>query len=180
MRAEQQLRSMTENESRKMNHEAALKGECRCGRIHFQVTALPLITMACHCTGCQRMSASAFSLSAAVPSDAFSITQGEPVLGGLRGELQHFFCDYCMSWLFTRVGGFESIVNIRVTMLDDPSRFPPFIETYTTEKLPWATTPAVHSFPQFPPIEDYEDLARQYASSVSARRADAGGDVLDR
>jgi hypothetical protein len=115
------------------------------------------------------MSASAFSLSAAIPSNAFSITQGEPVIGGLRGAVHHFFCDYCMSWLFTRIDEVESFVNIRVTMLDDPRPFPPFIETYTSEKLPWASTPAVHSFPQFPPLEAYEGLAREYASHVRAQ-----------
>lgn len=151
-----------------MNSEfAVLRGECRCGRVRFEVTAPPIITMACHCTGCQRMSASAFSLSAAIPSDAFSITQGEPVIGGLRdAAIHHFFCDYCMSWLFTRTDGLDFFVNIRVTMLADPSPFPPYIETYTSEKLSWASTPAVHSFPQFPPFEDYEDLARKYAAHV--------------
>jgi hypothetical protein len=40
-------------------------------------TLLPLLTMACHCTGCQRMSASAFSLSVAVPSAGFAVKTGE-------------------------------------------------------------------------------------------------------
>ena len=48
-------------------------------------TAPPLLTMACHCTGCQRMTGSAFSLSAAFPSDGFTVTQGDPVIGGLHG-----------------------------------------------------------------------------------------------
>lgn len=145
-------------------------GSCRCGRVHFQIAAPPIITMACHCTGCQRMSASAFSLSAAIPSDAFSVSRGEPVIGGLHGELRHFFCGYCMSWLFTRIPG-DAFVNIRITMLDNPSLFPPYIETYTSEKLPWATTPAVRSFEQFPPIEAYEGLARDYAIHVNAGAA---------
>jgi hypothetical protein len=54
-------------------------------------------------------------------------------------------------------------------MLDDPSPFPPYIETFTSEKLPWATTPAVRSFEQFPPPEDYEGLTKEYASHVSAQ-----------
>jgi len=50
------------------------EGGCRCGRVRVKVTAAPLITMACHCTGCQRMSASAFSLSAAIPTPGFEVT----------------------------------------------------------------------------------------------------------
>jgi hypothetical protein len=48
--------------------------------------------------------------------------------------------------MFTRPEGRDFFVNLRPTMLDDPSWFTPFIETSTSEKLPWATTPAVHSF----------------------------------
>jgi hypothetical protein len=79
---------------------------------------------------------------------------------------RHFFCPYCMSWMFTRPDGFDSIVNVRVTMLDDPRPFPPFIETYTSEKLPWASTPAVRSFEKFPALEEYESLARDYAAHI--------------
>jgi len=119
--------------------------------------------MACHCTGCQRMSASAFSLSAAIPSDGFLVTKGEPVIGGLHGEIRHYFCSHCMSWMFTRPPGMDWFVNLRPTMLDDPSWFKPFIETYTSEKLPWASTPAVHSFETFPAFEAYAGLTKEFA-----------------
>jgi len=109
------------------------------------------------------MSASAFSLSAAIQSDAFSILLGQPIIGGLRGATRHYFCGFCMSWIYTQPDGFDSFVNIRITMLDDPRPYPPYIETYTSERLPWATTPAARSFEQFPPVEDYETLAREYA-----------------
>lgn len=140
------------------------EGGCRCDRVRFKVSAAPLITMACHCTGCQRMTGSAFSLSIAVPSDGFVVTKGEPVIGGLHGPTRHYFCGYCMSWLFTRPEGYDAFVNVRTTMLDDPSGFAPFAETMTSEKLPWASTPAVHSFERFPPLERYQDLAAEYAA----------------
>lgn len=142
---------------------AAIEGGCRCDRVRLRISAPPLLTMACHCTGCQRMTASAYSLSAAIPSDGFAVTAGEPVIGGLHGSTRHHFCDYCMSWLFTRVEGMDWFVNLRVTMLDDPSWFVPFVETMTAEKLPWVTTPAVHSFEGFPDLEHYQELAREYA-----------------
>jgi hypothetical protein len=110
------------------------------------------------------MSSSAYSLSAAIPSEGFSVFKGEPVIGGLRGSPRHYFCAYCMSWLYTRVEGFDMFVNLRPTMLDERSWFTPFIETYTSEMLPWAKTPAVHSFDQFPPFEAYEGLTREFAA----------------
>ncbi len=121
----------------------------------MRVTGSPLLTGACHCTGCQRMSASALSLSVALPGDGFEVTKGEPVIGGLHGDAaRHFHCPQCMSWMFTRVGsGADAFVNLRPTMLDDATRFVPFIESYTSEKLPWAATLAFHSFERFPPME---------------------------
>ncbi|WP_026868865.1 GFA family protein [Inquilinus limosus] len=140
------------------------EGRCRCGQVRFRITARPLLTMACHCTGCQRMTGSAFSLSAAIPAEGFTVTQGEPVIGGLHGPSRHYFCPHCLSWLFTRPEGLDHFVNIRSTMLDDPAWSVPFIETFTSEKLAWATTPAVHSYETFPPMEAYGHLVAEYAA----------------
>ncbi|MDZ4371948.1 MAG: GFA family protein [Phenylobacterium sp.] len=148
--------------------ELPLEGGCRCGQVRFRVTAPPLLTMACHCTGCQRMTASAYSLSVAAPADGFEVTAGEPVIGGLHGPIRHFFCPRCMSWMFTRPDGIDWLVNVRATLLDDTAWFTPFIETYTSEALPWAKTPARHAFAQFPAFEDYERLTREYAETQAA------------
>ena len=145
--------------------EVAREGGCRCGQVRFRVSGRPLVTMACHCTGCQRMTASAFSLSALHPSAAFEVLAGEPVIGGLRGSNRHFFCPHCMSWLFTRPEGLDEFVNVRATMFDDASDFTPYIETYTSEALPWAKTPAVHSFEKLPPMELYAELVEDFAQS---------------
>jgi hypothetical protein len=123
--------------------------------------------MACHCTGCQRMTASAFSLSTLYPSSSFEVTEGEPVIGGLHGATRHFFCPHCMSWLFTRPEGLDEFVNVRATMLDNARDFTPFIEAYTSEALPWARTPAVHSFEKFPPMERYAGLVEEFAQRSS-------------
>jgi hypothetical protein len=139
------------------------KGECRCGQVRFHARGAPIVTMACHCTGCQRMTASAFSLSALYPSECFEVVQGEPVIGGLHGATRHFFCPHCMSWLFTRPEGLDDFVNVRATMLDNARDFSPFIETYTSEALPWAKTPAAHSFEKLPPMERYAELVQEFA-----------------
>src|SRR3546814_20469683 len=81
-----------------------IEGGCRCGKVRFRITQPPLLTMACHCTGCQKMSGSAFSTTVMAPSAGFEVTAGEPVIGGLHGErARHHHCDWCESWLFTRL-----------------------------------------------------------------------------
>ncbi len=148
------------------------EGGCRCGRLRVRVTAPPLVTMACHCKGCQRMTASAFSLSAAIPAEGFEVTQGEPVIGGLHGEARHYFCGWCMSWVFTRIPGMDGFVNLRATLLDATDWFAPFVDTFTAEKLAWAATGAPHGYPGFPPPEDYEGLIAGYAARGPERAAE--------
>jgi hypothetical protein len=112
------------------------------------------------------MSASAFSLSMAIPSSGFQVVSGEPVIGGLRNpDLRHFFCPKCMSWMFTRF--LPEFVNVRVTMLDDVSWFEPFVETWTSTRLVWANTPAVHSYAEFAPLEEYQKLTTEFSQSRS-------------
>ena len=141
-------------------------GRCLCGQVHFTVSAPPVLTVACHCRGCQRLTSSAFSLSAAIPAESFEVIQGEPVIGALHGPSRHYFCPHCMSWLFTRPVGLDWFVNVRPTMFDGGRGCTPFVETMTDEKLAWATTPAAHSFPDFPPNEAYEGLMKAYAAQA--------------
>lgn len=147
-----------------MDWKLPREGGCRCGKLRFRVTAPPLVTVACHCRGCQRMTASAFSLSAAFPSEGFAVIEGEPVIGGLHGPDQnHYFCGWCMSWAFTRMAGLDWMVNVRSSLFDDPSGFDPFVETCRDEALGWAATGATHGFAQFPPLEAWEGLMRDFA-----------------
>lgn len=127
------------------------------------------MTFACHCTGCQRMTASAYSLSALYPEAAIAI-EGETVIGGLNDpDLVHHFCPSCMSWLFTRAALLGPVVNLRSTMLDGgPADAAPFIETWVAEKRPWVETGATHSYPGFPPAEAFGPLIAEFAQQRPA------------
>lgn len=129
-------------------------GGCRCGRVRFRISDAPLMELACHCKGCQRMTASAFSTTLALRASAFSILVGETVVGGCHGEDgEHHHCDWCKSWIFTRARAVPGSVYVRATLLDDASWFAPWAETQTAEKLPWASTGASRSFERFPGFE---------------------------
>lgn len=137
-------------------------GGCRCGQVRFRLTGPELLTMACHCKGCQRMSGGAYSVSIAMPTGGFQVTAGEPMIGGMHGDIQHNHCPYCLSWVFTRLPGIP-MVNVRATMLDDTAGYVPYVETCTAEMLPWATVPAVESFPGFPPDDRWPVMIAAYA-----------------
>jgi hypothetical protein len=135
-----------------------------CGRVRLRVSAPPIMTMACHCTGCQKLSASAFSLTAMIPAEAFEVIRGEPAVGALHGASQYRYCPNCMNWLFTQPAGMNMFVNVRPTMFDVPAWSTPFIESFISERLPWATTSAKHSYDKFPAPEQYGPLMAEYAA----------------
>jgi hypothetical protein len=140
------------------------EGGCRCGAVRVKVTKPPLLTGACHCTGCRRMTASAYSLTVTVPADGFEVTRGEPELGGLKGPVSHHYhCPDCKSWLFTRAEGFDWFVNLRAPVLDDHGWFVPFVELFTREKLRWAATGAPHGYEGSPDLAEFETLMRAFA-----------------
>ena len=140
------------------------EGGCRCGAVRFRISGPPLMSAVCHCRGCQRMTGSAFSTTLFVPEDGFALLAGETVLGGaMPADARHHHCDSCKGWVFTTAEPSMGFVNVRATLLDDAAWFAPFIETQTAEKLPWASTPAVHSYERFPQPADFPALIAEHA-----------------
>ena len=142
-----------------------IEGGCRCGRVRFRLTEAPWMETVCHCRGCQRMTASAFSTTLIMPVGGFAVIAGETVIGGIHGdEAHHHHCDWCKGWVFTTPAADLGFVNVRATLLDDAGWFAPWAEIQTAEMLPWAKTGAVKSFERFPAMGDYQDLIAAYRS----------------
>ncbi len=150
-----------------MSVSLPIEGACMCGECRMRVSIAPIITMACHCKGCQKLSASAFSLTAMVPADAFELIKGATRIGALHGDNPYHYCAKCLNWLYTSLAS-APFVNVRPTMFDAPQWSTPFIESYISEKLPWAKTPARHSFEQFPAPDMYGSLMAAYAAGSAA------------
>jgi hypothetical protein len=141
-----------------------VEGACMCGQVRMRISVPPVMVMACHCKGCQKLSASAFSLTAMIPTPGFEVISGEPQIGALHGTSQYFYCPNCLNWLFTKPAGFDMAVNVRPTMFGVEDWSTPFVETFVSEKLPWAQTGAQFSFDGYPPHDQYGMLMGEYAS----------------
>lgn len=136
---------------------------CLCGGVKMRISAPPMVAMACHCRACQRLTSGAYSLTLLIPHEGFEVIAGEPVIGGLhRAELAHSFCPHCKNWLFSRAQGMP-FVNFRPTMLEDASWVRPYVDTGASDKLPGVVSGAAHSYPDYPPPEDYQRLMDLYA-----------------
>lgn len=143
-----------------------------CGQVKMRVSAPPILTMACHCKGCQKLSASAFPLTAMIPVDGFEIIAGQTQIDALHGDNPCHYCPNCLNRLCTGLAD-APFVNVRPTMFDALAWSTPFIESYVSERLPWAKTSAKHSFAGFPAVDDYGPLMAAYAaqSANQVRRA---------
>jgi len=137
---------------------------CMCGRVKMQITQPPLVSMACHCRGCQRLTSGPYSLTLMLPASGFAVLEGQTEIGGLhREQSRHHFCGYCKNWLYTDGFAGGQFVNFRPTMLEDGAWVRPFVESYTSEKLPGVVSGALHAYAQFPPPEDYPKLIETFA-----------------
>ena len=53
-------------------------GGCQCGAIRYEITQAPQMVYTCHCTDCQRITSSAFSMAVILPDGACRLVKGEP------------------------------------------------------------------------------------------------------
>lgn len=143
-----------------------LKGACLCGAVEITATAPPLLTLACHCRGCQKLCASAFSLTTMFPRDAVTYS-GELIKGGLGTPGRaHYFCKSCLNFVFSQLDGAEYRINLRTSVLDQAALFEPFVEVMTKEKMPWVNLPAVHSYAKYPTsLEELQALMNAYGAT---------------
>lgn len=144
------------------NWKLPWEGGCLCGSIRFLVSAPPLLTLACHCSWCQKRSASVFSPVISLPGHGFAITRGQPEAGWTPSEHRHFFCPRCKNWLYLSVSGMD-VINFRATMLDEHRWFTPYLEIFAENKLPWVSTLARHSFSGMPDAGTFASLMQSFA-----------------
>lgn len=140
-------------------------GSCLCGAVQIHVTAAPLLTMACHCRDCQKLTASDYSLTTMFPKDSVTVT-GEVITGGLKSATRrHYFCPNCLNFIYSEVGQGSGRINMRSSVLEAASALTPFVEVMTEEKVPWVTMDLPHSFPRFPDsLEALQTLMDEYAA----------------
>src|SRR5499427_7884025 len=116
-------------------------GGCQCGKIRYEITEIPQSVYTCHCTDCQRLTSSAFSIGLVVAETAFRRSGAEPRSlqrtadsGRVNTRL---VCPECGSW----VCGIprDGMVRVRAGTLDDTSWLRPTRHIWTRSKQPWIT-----------------------------------------
>jgi hypothetical protein len=125
-----------------------LTGGCHCGAVRYEISAAPILTYTCHCTDCQRITGTAFSLAIIVPENAFRLVKGEPrsverIADSGRVNVR-LLCPDCGCWI-SGLGrpdaSGELVRRVRAGTLDDRSWLRPTEHYFTRSKQPWVMLP---------------------------------------
>ena len=120
-----------------------LTGSCQCGNIRYEITQSPQLVYTCHCTDCQRITSSAFSLGIALPETAFRLAAGEPrPLQRMAdsGRLNtRSVCADCACWLYSLPR--DGVIRVRAGTLDDTSWLRPTRTSGREARSPGSPSP---------------------------------------
>jgi hypothetical protein len=126
-----------------------MRGGCLCGAVRYETDATPMAAAICHCTHCQRISGSAFSVNVIVPHDSLSIS-GTPSVYRDQGDngapvLRHF-CPKCGSSLMSVLS--SGLAAVKAGTLDDATGLVPTGQFWTRSAQKWSA-----SIPDLPAFE---------------------------
>ena len=102
----------------------------------------------CHCGQCRRASGSAFIAWLVVQTGDLSWTRGEPASFESSPGARRLFCRDCGTPLAMTWREEPHLIDVTLGSLDDPARFVPTAESWTSARLPWARL--VHQMTDYP------------------------------
>lgn len=121
-----------------------IKGACQCGGVTYELLAAPSLVAACHCKECQKLSTSAFSITAMVDADHLSI-QGEmqdwqrPADSGNVSAAK--FCPTCGNRIYHYNPADPQKLKLKVSNLEDTRLIQPTVHIWVSEKQDWFQIP---------------------------------------
>lgn len=136
------------------NIEYPIKGSCQCGEITYELLEPPLMVAACHCKECQKLSTSAFSITAMVNASSVkfngSMKNWSRVAdsGNVSGAK---FCPSCGNRIYHFDPNDPDKLKLKPSNLTDTRIINPTIHVWVSEKQDWFQIPeGVKSFDKQP------------------------------
>ncbi|ARM10640.1 GFA family glutathione-dependent formaldehyde-activating protein [Rhizobium phaseoli Brasil 5] len=117
-----------------------ISGGCHCGAIRYRAEIDPERVSICHCTDCQRLTGSAYRVTAPARTGSFTLISGEPrdysKYGDSGGLSRQFFCPTCGSPLY-RTDEEGGAIGIRLGSIDQRRNLTPKKQIWCRSALPW-------------------------------------------
>ena len=125
--------------------EFPIQGNCQCGNIQYEITQPFLAQLACHCTECQKLSATSFSISALLPREGFKLISGtlskysRVADSGLINNAH--FCNSCGNRIYHDNPDKPEIIRLKPGTLKNTDIINPTIHVWLKSKQKWVTIP---------------------------------------
>jgi hypothetical protein len=124
--------------------EYPVGGSCQCGKITYQVTSPPLFVAVCHCTECQKLSASAFGITMVLTEDSFKV-DGELKIwerNSDSGDINRaHFCPTCGNRIYHIDPEKPELIRLKAGTLSSTDIIQPNAHFWVSEKQDWVTIP---------------------------------------
>ena len=118
-----------------------IEGACHCGYITYEAEIDPGKVGICHCTDCQTLSGSAFSIFVPAVKETFSLRSGQPktyVKTAESGTKRvQAFCPECGTRLYAMAVSDPQTFNIRVGTVRQRTALRPRLQIWCRSALDW-------------------------------------------
>lgn len=121
-----------------------IDGSCQCGGVTYQLLSAPLMVLACHCKECQKLSTSAFSLTAVVDADQLEF-EGEMAewqrtadSGNISAAM---FCPTCGNRIYHYNPDQPQKIKLKPANLSDTRILAPDAHIWVSQKQDWYSIP---------------------------------------
>jgi hypothetical protein len=128
-----------------LNQHKLGAGGCQCGKIRYRLTGEPLTLYACHCSGCQKQSGSAFGMSLVMPPGQVEIIQGAESLrswdtpDGDSRIKRCYYCPDCGTRIMHGSDDTRQNVSIKAGSLDDTRELHPSAHIWLQSAQSWVS-----------------------------------------
>lgn len=133
-----------------------IQGACQCGQLTYKLYEKPKVVLACHCTECQKLSTSAFSITAVVKSSDIEF-EGELKSWSRIAESGNTntakFCSGCGNrvYHFNPADSDTLKLKLKPVNIEQDNIFEPTAHVWISEKLSWYEIPeGIKSFDKMP------------------------------
>lgn len=129
-----------------------MKGSCLCGAIHYEVSALDMPIMFCHCHTCRKAHAAPFVPTAGVLRAHFCWLKGEERLASFEsspGKFRHF-CSVCGTHLVAE-RPHQPHVILRVATLDEDPGVKPKALIWVSQDVVWLDVEGAPAYQEWQP-----------------------------
>ena len=125
--------------------EYPIKGKCQCGNVEYEISEPFITQIVCHCTECQKLSATSFSISALTKRCNFKLLKGELKVYSRIAESgcknSCYFCPTCGNRIYHENPDKPEIIRLKPGTLEDTSVIQPTIHVWLKHKQSWVEIP---------------------------------------